>query len=143
MSKKKIEKVKKEIIEQPKIKSNKEKIKSVDQITIARLVAHRTGLSLTEVQQVIELEQKFTMDFIKRNRKVIKKNYLTLTPIIVKGKKFVSPLDGKEYELTSKRRVSVKIGSGFKSYICDNGKKMPEKICRFVDGSNTLEDVTE
>lgn len=34
------------------------RMKSVDQMTIARLVANRTGLSLTEVQEVIELEQK-------------------------------------------------------------------------------------
>lgn len=122
----------------------KKRMKSVDQMTIARLVADRTGLTLTEVQQVIELEQKYTMDFIKRNRKVIKKNYLTLTPIVVKGKKFVSPLNGKEYDMPAHIGVSVRVGTGFKSYIGNEGvKKMPEKICRFIDGNTNMEDNTD
>ena len=123
MPKKKEEKVEKV---QPKeknetVKSKKEKIRTVDQMTIARLISNKTGLTITEIQEVIELEQKFTMDYIKRGRKVVKKNYLTLTPNIIKGKKFISPLNG------------------VKAYISNNKKKMPEKICRFVDGTDELD----
>ena len=117
-----------------------ERMKTVDQMTLARLVSNKTGLTITEVQEVIELEQKFTMDYIKRGRKVIKKNYLTLTPTVVKEKKFKSPLDGKQYEIPSRRGVSVKVGAGFKAYISENKKKMPEKICRFVDGTNSTDE---
>lgn len=114
------------------VKEKKQKMRSIDQMTIARLVSNRTGLSITEVQEVIELEQKYTMDYIKRNCKVIKKNYLTLTPTIIKGKLFKSPLNGVEYELPARRGVTVRVGTGFKAYISDNSKKMPDKICRFV-----------
>ena len=117
------------------------RMKSVDQMTIARLVANRTGLSLTEVQEVIELEQKYTMDYIKRNRKVIKKNYLTLTPVVVKGRTFKCPINGELYDLPTKRGVTVRVGDGFKSYISGTTKKMPDKMCRFVDGAEELDNM--
>jgi hypothetical protein len=123
-----------------KTKKNNEtktkRMKSVDQMTIARLVANRTGLSLTEVQEVIELEQKYTMDYIK-------KNYLTLTPIIVKGRTLKCPINGEVYDLPTKRGVSVRVGDGFKSYISGTTKKMPDKMCRFVDGAETLDNMEE
>ncbi|MBQ9519855.1 MAG: HU family DNA-binding protein [Acholeplasmatales bacterium] len=136
--------MKKNLTEDLSGKGKRGKMKSVDQITIAKLVADRIGLTLTEVQQVIELEQKYTMDYIKRNRKVVKKNYLTLTPMVIKAKVFKSPLDGKEYEMPARRIVTVRVGSGFKNYISDNStKKMPEKICRFVDSNGeTVSDST-
>ena len=121
------------------IKEKKEKIRTVDQMTIARLISNRTGLSINEIQEVIELEQKYTMDYIKRGRKVVKKNYLILTPTVIKGKKFKSPLTGEEYDLPARIGVLVRVGAGFKSYISNNKKKMPEKICRFVDGNNEQE----
>jgi|GEM_PF-2353314 Bacterial DNA-binding protein. len=114
----------------------KPKMKSVDQLTIAKMISGRTGIMLADVQAVIELEQKYTMDFIKRDCKVIKKNYLTLIPVYVPGKTFKSPLNGKEYTIAAKRGVSVRVGDGFKAYVGENGKKMPEKICRFVDGAS-------
>ena len=134
MPKKKEEKVEKVQPKEKKetVKSKKEKIRTVDQMTIARLISNKTGLTITEIQEVIELEQKYTMDYIKRNCKVIKKNYLTLTPTIIKGKLFKSPLNGVEYELPARRGVTVRVGTGFKAYISDNSKKMPDKICRFV-----------
>ena len=141
MPKKKEEKVEKVQPKEKKevVKSKKEKIRTVDQMTIARLISNKTGLTITEIQEVIELEQKFTMDYIKRGRKVVKKNYLTLTPNIIKGKKFISPLNGVEYELPPRMGVIVKVGAGFKAYISNNKKKMPEKICRFVDGTDELD----
>ena len=119
-----------------KIKSKKSK--SVDQVTIARLVANKTGFTLSEVQEIIELEQKYTMDYIKRDYKVVKKNYLILTPKILKGRTLKNPLDGKDYVLPSRKSVSVKVGNGFKVYISDNTKKMPNKMCRFVNGNEVL-----
>ena len=129
---------KKKINEEETKVIRKEKIRSVDQLTIARMISNKTGLTISDVQEVIELEQKFTMDFIKRNRKVIKKNYLTLTPTIIPGKTFISPLNGQEYYLPSRRGVSIRVGDGFKAYISDV-KKMPDKICRFVDEKNSDE----
>ena len=51
---------------------------------------------------------------------------LTLTPTVIKGKKFVSPLNGVEYELPPRMGVMVKVGAGFKAYISNNKKKMPQ-----------------
>lgn len=117
----------------------KKSIKTVDQMTIAKMIATSTGLTIAEVTEVIELEQKLTMNFIKRGRKVIKKNYLTLTPIVVKGRILKCPINGKEYELEPRKGVTVRVGRGFKSYISDN-KKMPDKLCRFVDNNEELEE---
>lgn len=119
-------------------KEKTKQCKSVDQVTIARLVANKTGFTLTEVQEIIELEQKYTMDYIKRDYKVVKKNYLILSPTSVKGRILKNPLDGKEYQLPARRGVSVRVGNGFKSYISENAKKMPNKICRFVNGDEVL-----
>ena len=79
-----------------KEKTKSKKSKSVDQVTIARLVANKTGFTLSEVQEIIELEQKYTMDYIKRDYKVVKKNYLILTPKVLKGRTLKNPLDGKD-----------------------------------------------
>jgi len=124
-------------IKEKKLEEKKKKIKSVDQLTIAKLVSVKTGLLLSEVQDVIEQEQKCTMDYIKRGIKVIKKNYLILTPRILKGKKLKCPLNNEEYNISSKLSVTVRIGEGFKAYI--SGKKIPEKMCRFIDKTDHCE----
>ena len=38
------------------VKNKKEEIKTVDQLTIARMIADKTGLTIAEVTEVIELE---------------------------------------------------------------------------------------
>lgn len=96
------------------------KVKTVDQLTIAKMIADKTGLTITEITEIIELEQKLTMSFIKKGRKVIKKNYLTLTPCIVKSRSLKCPLNSKDYEIPAHLSVTVRVGSGFDS------KKMPD-----------------
>ena len=94
-------------------------MKSIDQITIARLIANKTGLPLMDVQEVISLEQKFTMDSIKRGKKVVKENYIILTPSFSKERVLKCPIDGKEYVLPEKKSVTVKVSKYFKNYIAD------------------------
>ncbi len=101
------------------------KVKTVDQLTIAKMIADKTGLTITEITEIIELEQKLTMSFIKKGRKVIKKNYLTLTPCIVKSRSLKCPLNSKDYEIPAHLSVTVRVGSGFKAYLNDS-KKMPD-----------------
>lgn len=106
-------------------------VKTIDQMTIARLISQRLNVKLTDAISVIEEEQKLTMEYVKMGYKVIKKNYLTIEGRFVEGKKnWVSPLNGKTYTLPAQTRVLVRVGVGFKNFI-DN-KKMPEKLCRFV-----------
>ena len=102
--------------------------RTIDQLSFARLIAQKLNLKLVDVMTVIEEEQKLTMEYV---RLVVKKNYLTLESRSYQGKEnWKSPLDGKTYNLPTTTRVLVRVGDGFKTYISE--KKMPEKLCRFV-----------
>jgi hypothetical protein len=108
------------------------KSKSIEQIEIAKIVATKLGLTVGQVIDVIETEQQLTMSHVKRGFRVVKKNYLTLIPTIREPYTLISKLDKKEYKVDKRVRVKVKVGQGFKSYVADKGKSMPNKICRFV-----------
>ncbi len=106
-------------------------VKTIDQMTIARQIAHKYEMTLSEVLAIIEEEQKLTMEYARLGYKVIKKNYLTIESKPVSGKKaWVSPLTKKTYDIPPTQRVTVRVGVGFKQYVAD--KQMPEKLCRFV-----------
>lgn len=110
--------------------------KTIDQMTVARQIAEKFGFKLSDILAVIEEEQKLTMEYAKMGYKVIKKNYLTIEGKLMPGKKsWKSPLTGKLYDLPAKTRIMVRVGDGFKKYI--ENKKMPEKLCRFVDNVAT------
>lgn len=109
------------------------KNKTVDQLTVAKMIAEKFDINLTSVIAIIEEEQKITMEFVRSGYKVIKKNYVTFTPIMKKGYKMKSSLDGKEYVVPKRTIVKPTIGLGFKTYVSNNTSKMPDRICRFVD----------
>lgn len=118
----------------PKAKYKPEKnIKTIDQLSIAKLVATRLGMSVPSVLEVIELEQKMTMQHVRNGYKVIKKNYITFTPIKKPGYLMKSRLNGEHYEVPDRVTIRTSVGQGFKAYVADREGKMPEKICRFVD----------
>ena len=114
------------------MKVGNKKQPSVDQLTVAKVVASRLGLDMTTVSQVIEMEQKTTMAYVKRGYKVTKKNYLTLIPTEKKGYTFESGLNGKAYTVPERRKIRVKVGDGFKNYLSKQ-PTLPNKLCRFVD----------
>ena len=64
--------------------------KTIDQMSIARLIADKFGYKLYDIISVIEEEQKLTMEYAKMGYKVIKKNYLT-----IEGRKMEGKKDGK------------------------------------------------
>lgn len=111
-------------------------VKSVDQLTFARAISQKLNLRISDVIAVVEEEQKLTMEYVRMGYKVIKKNYLTL-----EGKKYAPkpnwrcPLNGKVYDLSNRVRVVVRVGEGFKSYLAGEEKRMPEKLCRFVESA--------
>jgi len=111
-----------------------ENIKSIDQLSMAKLVAAKLGLSLSTVIEVVELEQKLTMQHVKEGYKVTKKNYITFTPIKKPAYLMKSKLDGNEYQVPERMTIRAKLGLGFKAFVADGNGKMPDKICRFVDG---------
>ena len=110
------------------------KVRTIDQLSIARIIAQKFEIKLSDVVSIIEEEQKLTMEYARMGYKVIKKNYLTIESKRFDGKKdWVCPLDGKKYTIEPKTRVLVRVGVGFKRYISD--KQMPDKLCRFVGGA--------
>lgn len=109
-------------------------VRTIDQMSFARLIAQKFGYKISDVISVIEAEQKLTMEYAKMGYKVIKKNYLTIEGRRFEGKQnWVSPLNGKTYNLPAKTRILVRVGDGFKQYI--DGKPMPDKLCRFVNNN--------
>jgi len=120
-----------------KNKSTK-KAKSIDQLSVAKITATRLGLPVTVVVDVIEMEQKLTMEYVRDGYKVIKKNYITLTPTLKPGRIMKSKLDGKIYNVPEKQSIRLRIGMGFKAFVSNQKHKLPEKICRFVDKKQDL-----
>jgi hypothetical protein len=118
------------------------RIKSVDQLTIAKVVATRMGMAPSQIIEVIEMEQKTTMNYVKRGYRVVKKNYLTITPKAKKSFMISSPLTNQTYMLPEKVSVRVKVGMGFKNYVSNKGAKMPNRLCRFVKDVKINEKLT-
>lgn len=128
------EKIEKVIIDKIK-KSDKKKnahskTKSVNQLTIAKQLALKLGMNISEIENIIEEEQKLTMFYVGRGYKVIKKNYIIITPKKQSAKKWTCPINKKEYEFPERLRVSITAGMGFKKFV--NKTQMPDKLCRFV-----------
>ena len=112
------------------VKETKTK-KPVDQLKIAKIIAKEMPhLTLTEIQAIIQREQELTILAIAEGRRVVKKNYLTIYPIEVKGRKLVSPLNGESYDIPEHMSIGVKVGEGFKALVAN--RDMPSKICRSV-----------
>ncbi|BCR35195.1 HU family DNA-binding protein [Mariniplasma anaerobium] len=116
-----------------------ENMKSIDQLTIAKQIADELSLHAPLVTKVIELEQKLTMQYVKEGYKIIKKNYVSFTPVKKPGFKMTSKLNGQTYEIPERLTVKVRLGQGFKAFVADGNGKMPDKICRFVDGKEVKE----
>ena len=105
--------------------------KVVDQLTIAKRIAQEMPeFNLSDIQKIVQREQELTMYSVSKGYKVVKKNYLTIYPIEVKGRKLVSPLNGESYDIPEHRSIGVKVGEGFKALVAN--RDMPSKICRSV-----------
>jgi len=114
------------------------KPRTIDQLSMARMIAQKYSINVSDVTTIIEAEQKLTMEYVKMGYKVIKKNYLTIESKKYEAKKnWQSPLDGKIYDIAARTRVLVRVGEGFKQYTTD--RNMPEKLCRFVSNPKSLE----
>ena len=53
-------------------------MRTIDQLSIARAIAEKTGFKISDVLAVIEEEQKMTKEYVKMGYKVRKKNYITI-----------------------------------------------------------------
>lgn len=116
-----------------------DRVQSVSQNEIAKEIAEQTNLPLETITRIVYLEQKLTMISLKEGKRVVKKNYLTLIPIIRGKKNFHSPLTNKDYAVKESKRIKVIVGAGFKAFV-NPTKKMPQKMCRFVDNCSKGEE---
>lgn len=108
-------------------------INYIDQSKMARLISDKLSLSPSLVTEVIELEQKLTMEHVRDGYRVTKKNYISFTPIRKPGFKVKSGITGEVYDVPERTTIRTRLGQGFKVFVADTPYKMPEKICRFVD----------
>ena len=118
-----------------KVSSTKKEIKSISQLEIAKEIAREFNLTIEQVLKIVDMEQRKTMEYVKKGYKVIKKNYLTLTPISKDARTIHSALTNQDYEVKAKMIVRVSVGEGFKSFI-NVDRPMKDKLCRFVNSSN-------
>ena len=118
-----------------KVSTSQKDIKSISQLEIAKEIAREMNITIEQVLKIVDLEQRKTMEYVKRGYKVIKKNYLTLTPISKEARTIHSALTNKDYEVKAKITVRVSVGEGFKSFI-NVDRPMKDKLCRFVNSNN-------
>ena len=104
--------------------------KSITQREIAKILAVKFGMNISEIERIIEEEQKLTMMYVSKGCKVIKKNYLTIKQSKMKARKVVCPLDNKTYDIPEKIRIVITAGEGFKKFT--NNEQMTDKLCRFT-----------
>lgn len=117
---------------------NKVVFKYIDQLTMAKQISELLNLPTGIITEIIELEQKLTMQYVRDGYKVTKKNYITFTPKKKKGYTLKSSITGKAYEIEDRMSVKTTLGQGFKVYVSGQKDKMPDKICRFVDKGTTI-----
>ena len=128
----------------PKAKHKPEKgLNYIDQNKMARLIADRLSLSPSLVTEVIELEQKLTMEHVRDGYRVTKKNYISFTPVKKPAFKVKSHLTGETYDVPERMTIRTRLGQGFKVFVADSAHKMPEKICRFVDKKKKTEELLQ
>lgn len=106
-------------------------VKTVDQLTLNRLIAQKFEMTIASVSDIILEWQKLIMSMVKNDTKIILKNFITLESREYKGKAWTSPLDKKVYNMEDRKRVLVRIGEGFKRYLNDD-QKADDRLCRFI-----------
>lgn len=118
----------------PKLKHKPDKdLNYIDQNKMARLISEKLLLSPSLVTEVIEMEQKLTMEHVRDGYRVTKKNYISFTPVKKPAYSIKSPLTGEIYNIPERMTIRTRLGQGFKVFVADTAHKMPDKICRFVD----------
>lgn len=94
-----------------------EETRTIDQKSLAKVVAARMGREPEEILAIIEEEQRMTMSYVRRGYRVEKRGYLTLEPKIFPAYTFISGLDGKPRHVETRKRLSIRLGQHFKDYL--------------------------
>lgn len=110
------------------------RIEVVDKNQLSKSIARRVGLTISDVEKIVDILQDEIITSIKENKKVQLNGFLIFMPRDVEGMTIVSPLDNKEYIIPPKRVVDVRVGKNFKESIKNAYK--PEKNEEKKDVSN-------
>lgn len=110
------------------------RIEVVDKNQLSKSIARRVGLTISDVEKIVDILQDEIITSIKENKKVQLNGFLVFMPRDVEGMTIVSPLDNKEYIIPPKRVVDVRVGKNFKESIINAYK--PEKSEEKKDVSN-------
>lgn len=107
------------------MKSKHTKIEIVDKQTLAKMVANKEGVLVSDAMSFIDTFEEAIIDSVKKDKKVQLNDFLSLTPEIKEEKRMISALDKKEYIVPKRRVVVVSVGKGFKETI-QEGLKQPK-----------------
>lgn len=110
------------------------RIEVVDKNQLSKSIARRVGLTISDVEKIVDILQDEIITSIKENKKVQLNGFLVFMPRDAEGMTIVSPLDNKEYIIPPKRVVDVRVGKNFKESIKNAYK--PEKSEEKNDVSN-------
>ncbi|GEM_PF-3339335 len=107
---------------------NRNKTLKIDQLSIAKQIAKRLGISLTTVIGVIEMDQRMTIGYCKRGYRVHKNNFASFIPSKVQARQFKSPLFNETYEVPEKISVSVRLSKKFRDYVSSPNAPLSEDV---------------
>ena len=99
------------------MKSTHKRVEVVDKMTLAKMIANKEGIIISEALSFIDTFEEVIVKSVKEEKKVQLNDFLSFTPEIKEEKRMVSALDKKEYVIPRKRVVLVSVGKGFKEAI--------------------------
>ncbi len=89
---------------------SKKSRRTVNQTKIIEVVSKELSIPEELVSKVIYAEQQTTLLYLRNNYKVIKRGYMTLTPIVKSEYELTSHFDKQTYHIPSQPLVRVRLG---------------------------------
>ena len=99
------------------MKSKRKRVEVVDKITLAKMIASKEGIIISDALSFIDTFEEAIVKSVKEEKKVQLNDFLSFSPQIKEEKRMISALDKKEYIIPKKRVVLVTVGKGFKESI--------------------------
>lgn len=101
-----------------KVVAPKQSITQVEIMREMKLHKKLRGYTLDDIEDVISVYKETLKKQLKKGKKIIIRDFITLDPVEVPEKKdWVSPIDGKKRTIPARTRVCVRVGRGLKEYV--------------------------
>lgn len=88
----------------------KKEYRKINQSRINEEISKQLGLDRKLVDLIIGIEQELTLLYLRRNYKVSKRGYMTLTPIVKGEYELKSYFDQKIYNIPSQPLIRISVG---------------------------------